>query len=486
MEAVSNQANCSQALKSLNTFDPNYPPAKVVELLNREENVKLYNYITEDPFGAHHYPGTTALEVSDFHFYVNEELEKGEELFLWAYIPLCNYKCYYCQFPVVLQSSDPANAKYRAKSWVDYNIKEAMLWQQKIPKLKTAPIGEFCLFGGTPTQIPMEELGRLIDLYKENFNFTQNSTIRVEGSPDSLNQEMLEFLYEKGCRKISYGIQSFNDELISLSGRGHSGQQAIDTLLNARKIGFERITGDLIYGLVNQTISDFEKDVKTALEYKFDTVVTTKLHLGAYEKTGTAISGISPAKWQNSEYREKLTLKGLRWPTLGEQYQMRELAVKLFAQDDRSEYPTMYFQKKATGPERWKSLQVDQNKQNVEIGIGLGGSSHCSKASGVVEVNPKFYQAAIEEGKIPLTVKGYDQSSQEASSLRKSLSTCQPVFNSYHVNRFPHSNLLKGHWGKVFRDLERRELLSIDESSESITLSQNGKTLVEAIMNTEI
>ena len=66
------------------------------------------------------------------------------------------------------------------------------------------------------------------------------------------------------------------------------------------------------------------------------------------------------------------------------------------------------------------------------------------------------------------------------------LSTCTPLENSIHQKRFQKDSLFNDHWLPVFSDLERRELVKINYESKEISLTKPGKTLIEAIINTDI
>jgi oxygen-independent coproporphyrinogen-3 oxidase len=472
-------------LDSLARLDPVYPQPEAARLLSRPENEHLLRYVTNDAFGSHVFPGN--LESTPAHFLadLDRELASGLPYFLWATIPICRYHCLYCQFPIVVQSRNDADAGAAARKWVDANLAEAEMWLEAVPHLASAPVGEFCFFGGTPTLLPEDELARILTFYRDRFHFTPETTLRIEGSPDSLTREKLALLRAHGCSKITYGIQTFDDRLLKLSNRLHTGEQAVAVRRHAGELGFARIDGDLIYGLLDQSVEAFERDLRRTIELDYDGVVVTKLHLRAYEETGTAIAGVD-APWQDPRYRARLVDKGHRWPSLGEQYQMRERAVEMLALSGRTEYPTMYFQSPETGCGTWKALVLDEDKQRAEVGIGLGGSSGTPRGAANVTVSPREYFESIGERHLPIVnATRLDREGEIAGSIRRALSTCQPLHEDAHRARFPESSLLGGKWRGVFDGLERRGLAQVDSARGAIRLTKTGNTLVEAIMHTE-
>jgi oxygen-independent coproporphyrinogen-3 oxidase len=292
-------------------------------------------------------------------------------------------------------------------------------------------------------------------------------------------------LHEKGCQKLTYGIQSFDDRLVALAGRQHTSQQAKTVVRKAFELGFERVDGDLIYGLLDQGVEGFCSDVQQMLESQFSTVVITKLHLRSFSETKTAIAGVS-AQWQSQKARERISSNGHYWPSLGQEYQMREAAVEILERNGLFEYPTMYFQRPETGCGRWKSLVLDQDKQFVELGIGLGGSSASSGSSANITVNPREYFDAISQGTLPLEAMEMNREEQIASSIRRALSNCQPLRDDLHRQRFPESSLFDVRWKPIFCSLEDRGLASMDPRERTVALTGVGRSLVEAIINTEI
>lgn len=470
---------------SLQRLDERYDEPEAVQVLKRPENAHLLDYVANDPFGSHVFPGDRPSTPDEFLSDLDRELSTCEPFFLWATIPICRYHCLYCQFPIVVQPREENEAARRAKQWVDTNLREARLWLEKVPHLAKAPVAEFCLYGGTPTLLPDAELERLLDFYRTHFNFTGETTVRVEGSPDTLTRPKLELLKRAGCQKLTFGVQTFDDRLLRLSNRLHSGEEAERAVVNAGDVGFERVDGDLIYGLLDQTVDGFLSDLRRMLALDFTGVVVTKLHLKPFAETGTAIAGVR-APWTDELYRARLVEKGHRWPTLGEQYQMREQAVELLEAAGMLEYPTMYFQPEAVGCGTWKAYVLDQDKQRPEVGIGLGGSSGTPRASANISVDPKTYFAATDAGELPLEARRLDRRGEVASSIRRALSTCQPIRDDLHRARFAESSLFDDEWGPIFEGLERRGLARVDRSDRAIALTEVGKTLVEAIMHTEI
>lgn len=475
------------ALASLRCIDPHYPESSIWRILADPDNSHLLQYIYAEAF-THVFPGhSTSYPAKRFFSDLDAELASSPLFHLWTVLPLCRYRCDFCQFPILVLSHKEEQAAQAAKRWVDANIAEAKLWLAAVPALSSAPIGEFCLFGGTPSAIPMAELVRLVRFYQDNFHFTDQTSLRAEGSPDSLNEENLAALFAMGFKTLTYGIQSFDDRLLRLANRRHTGTEAAQAITRAHTLGFARIDGDLIWGLPGQGVEDFLADVQRMLALDFSTIVIIKLHLRPFAEVDTAIGHQAPAAWQYPAVRERLAQEGYRWPSLGEQYQMRDVAVTLLEQAGYYEHPTTYFPKRSFGPERWRALNLDQDKQHPQVGIGLGGYTWSSHSEAHIVTAPREYLQRVHAGEIPFSsVTGISGAEREIRSVRMSLSTCQPLYEQWHRSQFPRSSLFEGRWAEVFAHLARRGLALVDRQRGEVRLTREGKTLVEAIINTEI
>ena len=82
-----------------------------------------------------------------------------------------------------------------------------------------------------------------------------------EANPGDLTKEKLQILKDAGVNRLSFGVQTFNDELLKKIGRVHRAKDVYQTIENAKKVGFENISIDLIFSLPDQTITDFKESL---------------------------------------------------------------------------------------------------------------------------------------------------------------------------------------------------------------------------------
>ena len=167
----------------------------------------------------------------------------------YIHIPFCKSKCKYCSFisfPKLELKKDYLDA---LKKEIQNNYKGELL--------NTLYFG-----GGTPSLLTIEEFRELINL----FNIDKNTEVTAELNPETLTQEYFNGLKKAGVNRISLGCQTFDDEILQLIGRRHDSKQVEDAVEMAKNAGFENISLDFIYGLPNQIIEGFEKDLRHAKE----------------------------------------------------------------------------------------------------------------------------------------------------------------------------------------------------------------------------
>ncbi|HLU21277.1 radical SAM family heme chaperone HemW [Lederbergia graminis] len=173
----------------------------------------------------------------------------------YIHIPFCEHICHYCDFNKVFLHGQPVD------EYVDLLMKEIEITITETPvkQLKTIFVG-----GGTPTALNEKQLERLCKGIRENLPF-EDGEFTFEANPGDLSIEKLQILKEYGVNRLSFGVQSFNNELLERIGRSHRVKDVYRSLDNAKKVGFDNISIDLIYALPGQTINDFRETLREAL-----------------------------------------------------------------------------------------------------------------------------------------------------------------------------------------------------------------------------
>ena len=172
------------------------------------------------------------------------------EVSLYIHIPFCKQKCFYCDFP-----SYAGKERFK-EEYVDALIKEI---EKRVKGyiIKTIFIG-----GGTPSYLEVSQIEKLLEAINK-LNLHKDLEFSMECNPGVLFKEKLEVMKKGGVNRISFGLQSANNNLLKEVGRIHSYEEFLENFNLARKVGFNNINVDIMYGLPNQTAADWKETLET-------------------------------------------------------------------------------------------------------------------------------------------------------------------------------------------------------------------------------
>ncbi len=176
---------------------------------------------------------------------------------LYIHIPFCNKKCNYCSF---YSSSDLTEiSPYLSALKEEVEIKKRLYPNFFDNKEATLYIG-----GGNPAILDIDQMQLLLKyLYSLNFDFIE---ITIEANPDSLTEQKLELYKDMGVNRLSLGMQSFDDRILTVLGRNHKSYEAKRAAEMVKKY-FNNFSIDLIGGIDGfyrgeHVRRDIEKDIK--------------------------------------------------------------------------------------------------------------------------------------------------------------------------------------------------------------------------------
>ncbi|MCR5032825.1 MAG: radical SAM family heme chaperone HemW [Lachnospiraceae bacterium] len=165
------------------------------------------------------------------------------DLMLYVHIPFCVRKCAYCDF-----LSAPAGDAVR-EQYVEELCREIADYKGKAGH---RPVSSVFFGGGTPSLLTGEQMSRILDTIRNCFTLTEDAEISMEMNPGTVTMENLVQYKAAGVGRISIGLQSMQEEELSLLGRIHDAHTFLECYEMARKAGFSNINVDLMMGLPGQ------------------------------------------------------------------------------------------------------------------------------------------------------------------------------------------------------------------------------------------
>lgn len=199
------------------------------------------------------------------------EFHANPPLTLYVHLPWCVRKCPYCDF-----NSHEAPEDLPADAYVNALLADL---EQELPDVWGRPLEAIFIGGGTPSLFPPEAIAKLLSRVRAYFNPAPDIEITLEANPGSAEAASFAGFREAGVNRLSLGVQSFEDGMLTALGRIHDGDAARSALATARAAGFERINLDLMYALPGQTVAQAESDLATAIALGTDHVSWYQLTL---------------------------------------------------------------------------------------------------------------------------------------------------------------------------------------------------------------
>ncbi len=190
---------------------------------------------------------------------------------LYVHLPFCRKKCAYCDF-----ISYPGR-EGEITGYIQVLLTEWAAVRSELLAGKAFTVSSCYLGGGTPSLLAENQIHTLVDgLFPQGI--PKNMEFTIEANPESLTASRLACYRDLGINRISLGVQSFNDLFLQRLGRIHTARQAETAIAMIQDGGWENHNIDLMYGLPEQTPSDFTTDLTKALGFHVP-------HLSVYNLT---------------------------------------------------------------------------------------------------------------------------------------------------------------------------------------------------------
>ena len=195
-------------------------------------------------------------------------MKNKNELGIYIHIPFCVHKCIYCDF-----LSSPADEKTR-KRYVKALIREINLAAEGktnscINKCNNESnnhgkdiVTSIFIGGGTPSVIDASDIKDIIEAVRHNYNVSDEAEITIECNPGTMDEKKAAIYRQAGINRISFGLQSTNNNELRMLGRIHTYEQFLESLRIAEETGFDNINIDLMSDIPKQSFESYKKTLE--------------------------------------------------------------------------------------------------------------------------------------------------------------------------------------------------------------------------------
>lgn len=325
---------------------------------------------------------------------------------LYVHLPYCETLCTFCGCNTSITKDHAKEIPY-----VELVIKELDMYLEQVPELKSKPLKQIHLGGGSPTFFSATTLGYLIDEIDKR---VQRQTTQFEGAievdPRRTKREQLEELRKRGFNRISLGVQDFDPEVQRLVNRIQPFEQTRQVTVWARELGYESVNFDLIYGLAKQTPESITKSAQLTVDLKPDRI---------------ALYSLAIVPWIKPQQR---LFKDEDLPKGEDKRKLYEIARAILTKNGYLEIGMDHFALNNDGlyqKAREKKLHrnfmgyTDQ-KTDVLLGIGVSSISETPDSFHQNEKVLNLFEQKIAKGEIP-TLRGHVLTDEDKVQRKKIL-----------------------------------------------------------------
>ncbi len=388
------------------------------------------------------------------------ESNQKEGISLYIHLPFCESLCTFCGCHKRVTKRHEVEQPY-----IQAVLKE---WDLYCELLEEKPmIKEIHLGGGTPTFFSVEHLTQLIKGILAKAEIAPEHEFSFEGHPNNTTYEHLQGLYDLGFRRVSYGVQDYNETVQKAIHRIQPYENVKQITEWAREIGYTSISHDLVFGLPFQSL----EDVLTTIG-QTNTLMPDRLALYSYAHVpwikGNGQRGFKDADVPKDEIKRQCYEEGKK-KLLAHGY--HEIGMDHFALESDNMYQAF-----KEGSLHRNFMGYTASKTQVMIGLGISSISDSwySFAQNIKTIEE--YYECLEQNEIPV-VKGHVLS-QEDLIIRKHILNLMCSFTTSLADEHMQFAEIDAVLEQL-KEMSQDQLIKIVDSS--VTILEKGKPFVRNI-----
>ena len=305
---------------------------------------------------------------------------KATDVGLYLHIAFCETKCHYCDFNTYAGMDGLIPRYLRSLAAQCASLARAIPESIEPPHDRRFEVATIFFGGGTPSLVSAEDLERILCPIGRSAKIDPRAEVTLEANPNDISAPYLRGLREVGFNRLSIGVQSFDDRMLSILGRRHDASAAVDAFESARVAGFDNVSLDLMFGLPGQTVEHWRQTLSKAIALQPE-------HLSLYNLTLE----------EGTPFHEWEALGKIALPAQDDQADMYEIAMDLLDACGYFQYEISNWARRAREDYRSRhNLRYWRNESY--IGLGAGAHSYYSGLRFSSVRDPRRYVELVESG----------------------------------------------------------------------------------------
>jgi len=189
----------------------------------------------------------------------------GQPLSIYVHIPFCEQVCYYCACNKIITRHHERAVEYLQALSTEMDLIVDQLGHGQA-------VSQLHFGGGSPTFLSDAEISGLMEALRQRFRFTPGAELSIEIDPRTVDAQRLAHLRGLGFNRLSFGVQDFDPAVQKAVHRIQSHDQVVALVEESRRLGFESLSVDLIYGLPMQSPASFARTVAQVVALRPDRI----------------------------------------------------------------------------------------------------------------------------------------------------------------------------------------------------------------------
>lgn len=383
-----------------------------------------------------------------------------EGISIYIHLPFCESLCTFCGCNKRITKQHSVEDIYINAVLKEWNLYLNLFNEKPIIK-------ELHLGGGTPTFFSPENLKRLLEGIFKNSRRAVDYEFSFEGHPNNTTREHLQTLYNLGFRRVSYGVQDYNENVQKAIHRIQPFEAVKNVTEWAREIGYTSVGHDIIFGLPFQTLENIEQTILKTKELLPDRLAFYSYAHVPWIK-GNGQRGFNEDDLPTPEVKRKQYELGKKWLT---EVGYTEIGMDHFALPTDSLYLSM-----VEGELHRNFMGYTASKTQVMIGLGVSAISDGLYGFSQNEKNLEAYYRLLKENMLPV-YRGHILNEEDLVIRKHILNLMCRFKTSWTANSFYFKELPEVI--SRLREMEIDGLINI--ASNSIEVTKKGQPFVRNI-----
>ncbi|MBL1276406.1 MAG: coproporphyrinogen III oxidase family protein [Ectothiorhodospiraceae bacterium] len=330
-------------------------------------------------------PLTMFSEMDDTALFENFEQRPANKTIAYGHIPFCPSRCTFCHW--ITKTKTKAE---EVDVYLDHLEQEMSLYRSKMG-MDSIPTSSVLIGGGTPTYLNPKQMERFLKNFTRHFDLSDCTQFSIEAEPTTLlgkeGLEKLAIMKDYGVHRISLGVQSFDDHVLSAMGRTHNNTDTMESIEQMRRAGIENVFIDLIYAYPGQTVEQWVQNMLTAINLDIEGYQLYRLR-------------IRPHGDRDGNILKVHTKAPEKFPEPDDIQLMKYLGIMMSEKHGYGEHQTRIFARKANDISHYLRDWACDLADVAGVGVSSWSNLRGVFSMNVGDANLENYYKLVREGKV--------------------------------------------------------------------------------------